>query len=52
LAQKIESLAADDGLRATLGTNARASFDAHYAAGIAFARWADLLRKASGGNSS
>lgn len=52
LARKIESLCADAALRATLGKNARASFDAHYAASIAFARWADLLREASGGRSS
>ena len=48
LARRIEALKADPVLRATLGANARAAFDTHYASGIAFARWAEVLRTASG----
>lgn len=52
LAQKIEALAEDAGLRATLGANARRAFDARYAAEIPFARWSALLRDASGNRAS
>ncbi len=44
LARRILELQADPSLCATLGRNARAAFDAHYARGIALREWARVLR--------
>jgi len=48
LAERIAQLASDPVLCASMGANARKAFDAHYTRDIAFARWARVLREASG----